>query len=36
VTATSTRDVGGLTYRRTPVKTHLVGIGEDLGGVVAL
>ena len=36
VTAISTRTVGGRTYRRTPVKTHLVGIGEELGGVIAL
>jgi hypothetical protein len=36
VTATTTRDVGGRTYRRIPVRTHLVGIGEDLGGIVAL
>ena len=36
MTAISTRDVGGRTYRRVPVKTHLVGIGEDLGGIVAL
>lgn len=36
MTATSTRDVRGRTYRREPVKTHKVGIGEDLGGVVAL
>jgi hypothetical protein len=36
VTAISTRDAGGRTYRRIPVKTHLVGIGEDLGGVVGL
>jgi hypothetical protein len=36
VTATTTRTVGGRTYRRIPVRTHLVSIGEDLGGVVAL
>lgn len=36
VTATSTRSAEGRTYLRTPVKTHLVGIGEDLGGVIAL
>ena len=36
MTATSTRDVNGRTYRRDPVKTHKVGIGEDLGGVIAL
>jgi hypothetical protein len=36
VTAISTRDVGGRTYRREPVRTHKVGIGEELGGVVAL
>jgi hypothetical protein len=36
VTAISTRDVGGRTYLRDPVKTHKVGIGEDLGGVIAL
>lgn len=36
VTATSTRTVNGRTYRREPVKTHKVGIGEDLGGVIAL
>jgi hypothetical protein len=36
VTATSTRVVNGRTYRRDPVKTHKVGIGEDLGGVIAL
>ncbi len=36
VTAISTRDVAGTTYRRIPVRTHKVGIGEDLGGVVAL
>jgi hypothetical protein len=35
VTAISTREVGGRTYRRTPVRTHKVGIGEDLGGVIA-
>jgi hypothetical protein len=33
---TSLRTVEGQTYRRTPVKTHLVGIGEDLAGVIAL
>jgi hypothetical protein len=36
VTSISTRDVGGRTYRREPVRTHKVGIGEDLGGVIAL
>ena len=36
MTATSTRDVRGRTYRREPVKTHKVGIGEDLGGVIAV
>lgn len=36
MTATTTRTVGGRTYRRIPVRTHLVSIGEDLGGVVAL
>jgi hypothetical protein len=36
VTAISTRVVGGTTYRRIPVRTHKVGIGEDLGAVVAL
>ncbi len=36
MTATSLRDVRGRTYRREPVKTHKVGIGEDLGGVIAL
>ena len=36
MTAISTRDVNGRTYRRDPVKTHKVGIGEDLGGVIAL
>jgi hypothetical protein len=36
VTHTTTRDVAGRTYRRVPVKTHLVGIGEDLGSVIAL
>lgn len=35
MTAIPTRDAGGRTFRRTPVKTHLVGIGEDLGGVIA-
>ncbi len=34
MTAISTRDVGGQTYERVPVKTHLVGIGEGLEGVV--
>jgi hypothetical protein len=32
----SLRTVEGLTYERTPVKTHKVGIGEDLAGVIAL
>jgi hypothetical protein len=36
VTAISTRTVNGRTYRREPVRTHKVGIGEDLGGVIAL
>jgi hypothetical protein len=36
VTAISTRVVRGRTYRRDPVRTHKVGIGEDLGGVIAL
>ena len=36
MTATTLRTVGGRTYRRIPVKTHLVSIGEDLGGVIAL
>ncbi len=36
MTAISTRTVGGRTYRREPVKTHMVGIGEGLGAVVAL
>lgn len=36
MTETTTRDVAGRTYRRVPVKTHLVGIGEDLGSVIAL
>ena len=36
MTATTTRTVGGRTYLRIPVKTHLVTIGEDLGGVIAL
>ena len=36
MTAITTRTVGGRTYRRIPVRTHLVSIGEDLGGVVAL
>lgn len=36
VTAISTRNVGGRTYQRVPVKTHMVGIGEDLAGVIAL
>jgi hypothetical protein len=36
VTATTTRTVGARTYLRIPVKTHLVTIGEDLGGVIAL
>lgn len=36
MTAITTRTVGGRTYRRIPVKTHLVTIGEDLGGVIAL
>jgi len=35
VTATTTRDVGGHAYERIPVKTHKVGIGEDLAGVIA-
>jgi hypothetical protein len=36
VTATTTRTVGGREYRRIPVRTHKVAIGEDLGAVVAL
>ena len=36
MTQTSTRAAEGRTYERTPVKTHLVGIGEDLAGVIAL
>ena len=36
MTAISTRVVRGRTYRRDPVRTHKVGIGEDLGGVIAL
>jgi hypothetical protein len=36
VTATTKRTVGNRTYLRIPVRTHLVSIGEDLGGVVAL
>ncbi|MGV1005297.1 MAG: coenzyme F420-0:L-glutamate ligase [Candidatus Nanopelagicales bacterium] len=32
----STRTVGGRAYERVPIKTHLVGIGEDLAGVIAL
>jgi hypothetical protein len=36
MTAISTRAAGGRNYRRVPVKTHLVGIDEDLGGVIAL
>ncbi len=36
MTAISTRAVGATTYRRDPVKTHKVGIGEDLAGVIAL
>ena len=35
-TISSLRTVEGRTFRRTPVKTHLVGIGEDLAGVIAL
>lgn len=35
MTATSTRTVGGQAYERYPVRTHLVSIGEDLGGVIA-
>lgn len=30
------RAVNGRTYERIPIKTHLVGIGEDLAGVIAL
>lgn len=36
MTESTTRDGAGRTYRRVPVKTHLVGIGEDLGSVIAL
>ncbi len=36
MTAISTRVVNGRTYRRDPVRTHKVGIGEDLGGVIAI
>ena len=36
VTATTNRTVGGRSYLRIPVRTHLVTIGEDLGGVIAL
>ena len=36
MTATTTRVVEDRTYQRTPVRTHLVGIGEDLGAVIAL
>lgn len=36
MTAITQRTVGTRTYRRIPVRTHLVTIGEDLGGVVAL
>ncbi len=34
MTATTTRDVRGTTYRRIPVKTHKVGIGEDLADLI--
>jgi hypothetical protein len=34
VTATSSISVGGRTYERIPVRTHLVGVGEDLAGVI--
>ncbi len=34
MTATSSISVGGRTYERIPVRTHLVGIGEDLAGVI--
>ncbi len=36
MSSTSTRTAGGRTYLRTPVRTHKVGIGEDLAGVIAL
>jgi F420-0:gamma-glutamyl ligase len=35
MTQTSSRTVEGVTYERIPIQTHLVGIGEDLGGVIA-
>lgn len=35
MTHTSLRTVDGVTYERIPIRTHLVGIGEDLGAVIA-